>query len=56
VIQTFITALENRVKAMEVEAEDLLTAGEAEYAKLKTAIAAELTLLKKELQQLAGNL
>jgi len=55
-MQAFITALENRVKALETEAAELLAEGETEAANLKNAFAAELKALVAELQKVLGEL
>jgi hypothetical protein len=49
VIQTIVTALENRVNALTQEAHALLLDGEVDYAKIKTALGAELGNLKNEI-------
>lgn len=56
VIQAIITAIENRAQALGKEAEQLLQDGEAEFAKLKTAMAAEFAKLAAELQKVLADL
>jgi TfoX/Sxy family transcriptional regulator of competence genes len=56
IITAIATAIGNRVKALEAEAEQLLKAGEADYAKVKAALAAELKALAAEIQQVLQNL
>ncbi len=54
VIGTIATAIENRVKAIEAEAAKLLQEGEAEFAKIKTALAEELAKLADEIRSIVS--
>lgn len=56
IISVITTAIENRVEALSAEAERLLQAGEADYSKFKTAMAAELKKLAAEIQAVLSNL
>ena len=55
-MDAFIKALEARIEAAGLEVEQLLKAGEARAAEIKTAVIAELKALLAELQKVLSQL